>query len=106
MCHVMMMIIIIIIIIIIKYNFIYKFKVVLWECFHYVCYDSCSTERHFILNKFLFFLPGVTERFIALCQECTTIMKVWIFHKMLVFIADPRDIEVTLYCSILRMHVL
>jgi hypothetical protein len=103
MCHV---IIIIIVIIIIKYNFIYKFKVVLWECFHYACYDSCITEIHFILNEFLFFLPGITEKFLELIQEYKSLMKMWIFHKLFVFIADPRDVEVTFCCSILRIYVL
>jgi hypothetical protein len=31
----------------------------------------------------------------------TKVMKLWIFHKLAVFIGDPRDVEVTLCFSML-----
>nr|AAO20251.1 cytochrome P450 monooxygenase CYP4G19 [Blattella germanica] len=38
----------------------------------------------------------VTDRMIQIGFQFTTIAKVWILHKLVVFIADPRDIELIL----------
>lgn len=37
----------------------------------------------------------MTEKLIQYALHYGNIMRFWIFHKLLVFIADPRDIEVT-----------
>lgn len=38
----------------------------------------------------------VTEKVVELSFQFTGIMRVWIFHKLLVFISDPRDVELIL----------
>jgi hypothetical protein len=60
---------------------------------HKLCLEH--EHRHIMLNQSVYFLAEVTEKFIELSFEFTNIMRVWIFHKLVVFIADPRDIEVT-----------
>jgi hypothetical protein len=42
-----------------------------------------------------FFFAEVTEKLINYAFQYGNILKFWIFHKLVVFIADPRDIEVT-----------
>lgn len=38
----------------------------------------------------------ITEKFFEIAQEYSAVMKVWIFHKLVVFISDPRDVELIL----------
>jgi hypothetical protein len=48
------------------------------------------------LNKSIYIsFSEVTEKFIKYSLDYGNIMKFWIFHKLVVFIADPRDVEVT-----------
>ena len=35
------------------------------------------------------------DKLITLSFQYTSLMKVWILHKLVVFIVDPRDIEVS-----------
>jgi hypothetical protein len=44
-----------------------------------------------------FFLPDLAQKALEYSLEFPKVAKIRVLHKVLVFIQDPRDIEVTLF---------